>query len=55
MPEVAAKSPALMTQLAAGFSILKLYPSMEEQPAALPSLCQIPLLLPDDPLCLLVL
>ena len=38
MPEVTARRPALMTQLAAGFSMWKLYRSMAEQPAALPSL-----------------
>lgn len=38
MPEVTARSPALMTQLAAGFCIWELYHSMGEQPAALPSL-----------------
>lgn len=37
------RGPALMTQLAAGFSILKLYHSVGEQPAALPSLLAISL------------
>lgn len=59
MPEVTARRPALMTQLAVGFSILKLYHRVGQQPAALPGLSHIPLLLlPDykaDPLCLPVL